>query len=162
MDRLETMTSFVEVAKQGSFSTAANQLRLSRALVSRHIQDLEEHLGARLLNRTTRSVTLTEAGNRYFEGVMAVALAAPRDRRWPILSGVLIASDIGGALDVFANSIVARAVHLIGSPQLMELYAAGLGLQHYEASRTEGDLAAVAGLAQVRRQLTRGSMANAN
>ena len=67
MDRLETMTSFVEVAKQGSFSSAANQLRLSRALVSRHIQDLEEHLGARLLNRTTRSVTLTEAGNRYFE-----------------------------------------------------------------------------------------------
>src|SRR4051812_25133096 len=38
MDRLETMTSFVEVAKQGSFSIAANQLKLSRALVSRHIQ----------------------------------------------------------------------------------------------------------------------------
>lgn len=78
------------------------------------------------------------------------------------LSGLLIASDIAGALDVFANSIVVRAVHLIGSPQLMELYAAGLGLQHYEITSTDGGLAAVAGLAQVRRQLIRGSMANAN
>jgi len=78
------------------------------------------------------------------------------------LSGLLIASDIVGALDVFANSIVARVVHLIGSPQLMDLYAAGLGLQRYEASRTDGDMAAVAGLAQVRRQLTGGSVANAN
>jgi 2-dehydro-3-deoxygalactonokinase len=78
------------------------------------------------------------------------------------LSGVLIASDICGALDVFGNLIVARAVHLIGSPQLMELYAAGLSLQHCETSSTDGDLAAVAGLARVRRQLTLGSMANAN
>jgi hypothetical protein len=44
----------------------------------------------------------------------------------------------------------------------MDLYAAGLGLQRYEASRTDGDMAAVAGLAQVRRQLTGGSVANAN
>jgi 2-dehydro-3-deoxygalactonokinase len=73
------------------------------------------------------------------------------------LSGLLIASDIAGALDVFSNSTVTRAVHLIGSPQLMELYAAGLGLQHYETSSTDGSVAAVAGLAQVRRQLTRGS-----
>lgn len=66
MDRLVTMTSFVEVAKQGSFSVAAKHLGLSRALVSRHISDLERRLEARLLNRTTRSVTLTEAGNRHF------------------------------------------------------------------------------------------------
>jgi DNA-binding transcriptional LysR family regulator len=59
------MGSFVEVAKHGSFSLAALQLRLSRALVSRHISDLEQRLGFRLLNRTTRSVTLTEAGKRY-------------------------------------------------------------------------------------------------
>jgi 2-dehydro-3-deoxygalactonokinase len=78
------------------------------------------------------------------------------------LSGLLIGTDIAGALDVFGNSIVAPAVHLIGSPQLMELYAAGLGLQHYETSSTDGSLAAVAGLAQVRRQLTRGSMTDAN
>jgi DNA-binding transcriptional LysR family regulator len=66
MDRIETMGSFVVVAKHGSFSIAARQLGLSRALVSRHIRDLEERLGVRLLNRTTRSVTLTEPGSRYF------------------------------------------------------------------------------------------------
>jgi DNA-binding transcriptional LysR family regulator len=66
MDKIETMTSFVEVAKNGSFSVAARHLKLSRALVSRQIRDLEQKLGVRLLNRTTRSVTLTEAGGRYF------------------------------------------------------------------------------------------------
>ena len=69
------------------------------------------------------------------------------------LSGLLIASDITGALDVLAGSIVVRAVHLIGSPQLVELYTAGLGLQEWQTSSTDGVLAAVAGLAQIRRQL---------
>jgi 2-dehydro-3-deoxygalactonokinase len=78
------------------------------------------------------------------------------------LSGLLIGSDIAGALDALASSIVARAVHLIGSSQLIELYAAGLGLQDCQTSSTDGVLAAVAGLAQIRRQLARGSVANAN
>lgn len=62
MDRLTTMRSFVAVVDSSSFSTAARTLGLSRALISRHIADLEEQLGTRLLNRTTRAVTLTEAG----------------------------------------------------------------------------------------------------
>jgi 2-dehydro-3-deoxygalactonokinase len=99
---------------------------------------------------------LFECRSRSLDGELA-----PQDVA-SFLSGLLIASDIAGALDVFANSLVVHAVHLIGSPQLMELYAAGLGLQHYETSSTDGDLAAVAGLVQVRRQLTRGSMVNAN
>jgi DNA-binding transcriptional LysR family regulator len=66
MDRIDTMRSFVEVGRLGSFSAAARQLGLSRALVSRHILDLERRLEVRLLNRTTRSVTLTEAGNHHF------------------------------------------------------------------------------------------------
>ncbi|MDB6088898.1 MAG: 2-dehydro-3-deoxygalactonokinase [Gammaproteobacteria bacterium] len=77
------------------------------------------------------------------------------------LSGLLIANDIAGALDMLANSTVVRAVHLIGSPQLTELYAAGLGLQHYQTSSTDGSAAAVAGLAQVRRQLTQESVTHA-
>lgn len=67
MDRMTTMRSFVSVAETRSFSTAARTLGLSRALVSRHIADLEQQLGTRLLNRTTRSVTLTEAGISHFE-----------------------------------------------------------------------------------------------
>jgi DNA-binding transcriptional LysR family regulator len=66
MDRFRTMQSFVEVIKLGSFSEAAKLLGLSRALVSRHVTDLEKHLGVRLLTRTTRRITLTEAGAAHF------------------------------------------------------------------------------------------------
>src|SRR4030095_6380020 len=67
MDRLRTMQSFVEVIRLGSFSEAAKTLGLSRPLVSRHITDLEKHLGVRMLTRTTRRITLTEAGAKHFE-----------------------------------------------------------------------------------------------
>jgi DNA-binding transcriptional LysR family regulator len=60
------MQSFVEVIKLGSFSEAAKILGLSRALISRHVTDLEKHLGVRLLTRTTRRITLTEAGAEHF------------------------------------------------------------------------------------------------
>jgi DNA-binding transcriptional LysR family regulator len=65
MDRLRTMRSFVRVMRSGSFTTAARQLGVSRALVSRHIIDLERHLGMRLLNRSTRSLTPTEEAASY-------------------------------------------------------------------------------------------------
>ena len=61
------MQSFVEVIKLGSFSEAAKILGLSRALISRHITDLEKHLGVRLLTRTTRRITLTGAGTEHFD-----------------------------------------------------------------------------------------------
>src|SRR5262249_3460448 len=53
--------------RAGSFTIAANQLGLSRALVSRHIGELEDRLGVRLLNRTTRSLNLTEEGRSYLD-----------------------------------------------------------------------------------------------
>jgi 2-dehydro-3-deoxygalactonokinase len=90
---------------------------------------------------------LFECRSRTLEGQLAPQEAAA------FLSGLLIASDIAGALDVFARSIVSRNVHLIGAPQLLELYAAGLRRQHCQTSSTDGVLAAVAGLAQVRRQI---------
>jgi DNA-binding transcriptional LysR family regulator len=67
MDRLTAMEAFVRVVERGGFSAAADDMRLSRAMVSRHVQDLEKHLGARLLNRTTRKIGLTEAGQVYYE-----------------------------------------------------------------------------------------------
>ncbi|MDO8875926.1 MAG: LysR family transcriptional regulator [Pseudolabrys sp.] len=67
MDRFRTMESFVRVVRSGSFTVGASQLGLSRALVSRHISDLEAHLGVRLLNRSTRSLALTEEGTAYLE-----------------------------------------------------------------------------------------------
>jgi DNA-binding transcriptional LysR family regulator len=67
VDRLKTIESFIRIVKTGSFSAAARQLGISRALVSRHVTSLEKRLGARLLNRTTRRVNLTEAGERYVD-----------------------------------------------------------------------------------------------
>jgi DNA-binding transcriptional LysR family regulator len=67
MDRFRTMESFVRVVRAGSFTIAANQLGLSRALVSRHIGELEARLGVRLLNRTTRSLNPTEEGRSYLD-----------------------------------------------------------------------------------------------
>ena len=67
MDRLTTMATFLKVVKFANFTNAAEELSISRTLVSRHIADLEAHLGLKLLNRTTRSVTPTEAGLRYSE-----------------------------------------------------------------------------------------------
>ena len=62
MDRLTALRVFAAVAESGSFSATAEQLDMSRAMVTRYVGTLEQWLGARLLQRTTRSVTLTEAG----------------------------------------------------------------------------------------------------
>src|SRR6202789_3661847 len=67
MDRLTSLTGFGQVANSGGFSAAGRHLNVSTAMVSNHIQALEDRLGARLLNRTTRKVSLTEIGRAYYE-----------------------------------------------------------------------------------------------
>ncbi len=62
MDHLSAIRTFIEIADQGSLTRAADTLDLSRAMVSRHLEALERWLGARLLHRTTRRVSLSEAG----------------------------------------------------------------------------------------------------
>ena len=62
MDRIETMKVFISVFEEGGFTRAAQKLDISNQRVSKYVSDLEEHLGVRLFNRTTRSVSLTEAG----------------------------------------------------------------------------------------------------
>lgn len=72
MDRLMSMRVFSAVARLGSFSAAAADLDISRAMASKYINDLEKNLGARLLNRTTRHLSLTEVGRDYNERVMTI------------------------------------------------------------------------------------------
>jgi DNA-binding transcriptional LysR family regulator len=67
MDHLQSMRVFIKVADHGSFAKAASFLDISNAVVTRHIADLEARLGTRLLNRTTRSLSLTESGQVYIE-----------------------------------------------------------------------------------------------
>jgi DNA-binding transcriptional LysR family regulator len=67
MDRLEAMQALVMVADLKGFAPAARRLKVSPSAVTRLVAGLEEHLGTRLLQRTTRSVALTDAGARYLE-----------------------------------------------------------------------------------------------
>jgi DNA-binding transcriptional LysR family regulator len=86
MDRLTSLTAFVRVVDSGGFSAAGRKLNMSTTMVSNHVQSLEDRLGARLLHRTTRKVSLTEVGQAYY------------DRCIRILSDIEQADDIAGAL----------------------------------------------------------------
>jgi DNA-binding transcriptional LysR family regulator len=86
MDRLTSLTAFVRVVDAGGFSAAGRKLNMSTTMVSNHVQALEDRLGARLLNRTTRKVSLTEIGKAYY------------DRCIQILADIEQADDIAGAL----------------------------------------------------------------
>jgi len=86
MDRLTSLTAFVRVVDSGGFSAAGRRLNMSTTMVSNHVQALEERLGARLLHRTTRKVSLTEVGKAYY------------DRATQILADLEQADDIAGAL----------------------------------------------------------------
>jgi len=67
VDRFESMRIFTKVVESGSFIGAATRLKLSPGMVSEHVKALEDRLGARLLNRTTRKLSLTETGRAYYE-----------------------------------------------------------------------------------------------
>jgi DNA-binding transcriptional LysR family regulator len=67
MDRLQAIETFTRVVEHGSFARAAERLDLSTSAVSRSVSDLEAHLGVRLLNRTTRRLSLTESGQVFLE-----------------------------------------------------------------------------------------------
>jgi DNA-binding transcriptional LysR family regulator len=67
MDRFENTRVFAAVVEAGNFTAAAERLGISRAAASKHVLQLEERLNARLLNRTTRRVSVTEAGRAFYE-----------------------------------------------------------------------------------------------
>ena len=82
MDRLHAMNVFVAVAEEEGFAAGARRLRMSPPAVTRAVAALEEHLGVKLLNRTTRYVRATDAGQRYPSPAhLAVYGSAPLVRR---------------------------------------------------------------------------------
>jgi len=75
-EQLKSMVVFAQVIEQGTLSGAAKHIGISRAVVSYHIKKLEAHLGIKLLNRTTRTISLTEAGSEYYQHCRAIAQQA--------------------------------------------------------------------------------------
>lgn len=107
MDRLDAMATFVAVADLRGFAPAARRLGLSPSAVTRLVAGLEERLQIRLLQRTTRSVTLTDAGARYLERARRILSdvdeaegAAQAERREPTGRFVVTASNLFGRLQV--------------------------------------------------------------
>jgi DNA-binding transcriptional LysR family regulator len=74
MDQFRAMKVFAKVADEGGFAKAARALDMAPPVVTRMVAELEAHLGARLLNRTTRSIALTEVGEQYLEKVRGILL----------------------------------------------------------------------------------------
>jgi len=72
-EQLKSMVVFAQVVEQGNFTAAAKHVGLSRAVVSYHIKKLESQLGVKLLNRSTRSISLTEAGSEYYQSCRIIA-----------------------------------------------------------------------------------------
>jgi DNA-binding transcriptional LysR family regulator len=104
MDQLTSLRVFVQVVEHGGFSAAARRLNMSATMVSKHIQALEDRLGARLLNRTTRKVNLTEIGRIYYErSSQILAELDDADR----VAGALHATP-RGTLRIHANTHIVR------------------------------------------------------
>ena len=76
MDRLLAMATFVRVVETGSFSAVAREQSSTQSAVSKQVAALERHLGAKLLTRTTRTLSLTEDGERYFEAARRLVIEA--------------------------------------------------------------------------------------
>ena len=82
MDRLGDLDIFARVAATGSMSQAARELSLSPPVISKRIKRLEERLGTRLLQRTTRQIALTEAGKGFHERVLAILSSVEEAENW--------------------------------------------------------------------------------
>ena len=116
MDRFASITAFVRVVEAGGFTAAARHLDLSPTMISNHVQELEDRLGARLLNRTTRRVSLTEIGREYYEHAVRILADLDESDR---AAGALQATP-RGRLRVHCHPSLARFIAPVVSAYLRE------------------------------------------
>lgn len=106
MDRLASMRVFQKVIDEGGFAAAARSMDMSPAVVTRLVADLEDHLGTRLLHRTTRRVSLTDAGEGYLERVRVIL--QDLDEAHALVSSQT--SELAGVLRLLAPPVLAMHV----------------------------------------------------
>ena len=120
VDRLQTLSVFVAVAEEAGFASAGRRLNMSPPTVTRAVAELEARIGARLLHRTTRSVTLTEAGRRYFEDCQRILSDLEEADRH--VAGIHAAPS--GLVNVTASVLFGRMVVAPALLDLLDLYPA--------------------------------------
>jgi DNA-binding transcriptional LysR family regulator len=125
MDRFDNIRAFIKVAEIGSFAGAATRLEISPSMVSQHVKDLEENLGVRLLNRTTRKVGLTEIGREYYE--RCAQILAELDEADRIASALQLTPR--GRLRVFCDTNIARFIAPIVARFLQNFPEAAIDLR---------------------------------
>jgi DNA-binding transcriptional LysR family regulator len=155
MENLADIAVFVRVVERGSFTVAADDLNLSRAVVSKYISRLEERLGARLMNRTTRRLSLTEAGAALFEAsrgaierieeaeaAVAQFQSAPRGRlriSAPMSFGIL---HLGPAIADFAREFPAVTLDIRLDDRFVNLVEDGVDVAIRIGQLTDSSLVA--------------------
>lgn len=141
MDRLNEMEAFVRVVDLGGFTDAARKLGLSKSAVSKHVASLEERLGARLLNRTTRRVSPTDIGLAFYDrAIRVLAEAAEADAMVSAMQdtprGELRVSApvsfgtraLAPAVSSFLREYPDISVHMVLDDRFVELVAEGFDL----------------------------------
>jgi DNA-binding transcriptional LysR family regulator len=106
MDRLDHMRVFAKIVETGSFAGAAARLDMSPSMASQHVKRLEERLGARLLNRTTRKISLTEIGREYYERCTQILVEVDEADR--IASALQLAPR--GRLSIYCDTNITRFI----------------------------------------------------
>lgn len=150
MDRLMSMRVFERVLAEGSFAAAARALDLSPAVVTRLVADLEDHLGARLLQRSTRKLALTDAGEQYLarlHGILqdiddAESLASEHTQRargvlrilaQPVLATHVLAPLVAGFVQRYPDIVLDMQVRAFQSPPVEDFDLTIFGApSHYD------------------------------
>jgi len=141
MDRFASITAFVAVVDAGSFVRAAERLDSSTSTLSRQVAELEQHLGSRLLNRTTRKLSLTEDGRAFYEravdllvdleeveSMATLAAAAPRGTLRVTCSYALGVQRLAPAMASFVARYPEVRFDVSVSDRIVDLVEEGLDL----------------------------------
>lgn len=141
MDQLQAMRTFAQVVEQGHLARAAERLSLSTSTVSRNLADLEAHLGVRLLNRTTRRLSLTESGQAFYERcvqlladleeaeiVATAAAVVPRGTLKLTCSIAFGVRHLGAAITEFAQRFPAMRFEIELSDRMVDIVDEGMDL----------------------------------
>src|SRR3982751_5891607 len=118
MDRLQSMRVFQQVVDEGGFAAAARKLELTPAAVTRLVSDLEKHLGVRLLQRTTRRLSLTPAGEAYLGRLRGI----PSDIEEGDGGVQAHSREMSGTVRILAQPVVATHIIAPAIPEFHRLH----------------------------------------